>query len=204
MDADLPPVAARKRTGRRAGPTVSHQLILEIARSQFAERGYEGTTVRTIAQEAGVDGALVYHFFLTKEGLFEAAVRGALSPPDLVSRVMEGQRGRVGERTVEFFFRYWDEADTQERLVGVLRSAAANDGAAQAVRGLLGDEVILPLVLALGRPDPELRAAMVGSHLIGLATTRYVYRVSALVDLSPSMLAAGTARTIQVYLTGVL
>ncbi|WP_307847201.1 TetR family transcriptional regulator [Micromonospora sp. D93] len=183
---------------------MSHQLILEIARGQFAERGYEGTTVRTIAQEAGVDSALVHHFFLTKEGLFEAAVRGALQPPDLVERAMKGPRGQVGRRTVELFFSHWDEPSAAARLGGILRSMTANDMAADAVRNFLGDQVILPLTQALGHSQPELRAAMVGSHLIGLATTRYVYRVPAIAELTAAGLAAGTGKAIQTYLTGVL
>ncbi|MEU2614642.1 TetR family transcriptional regulator [Micromonospora sp. NPDC007271] len=204
MNDDVPVVSAGKRTGRRSGPTVSHRLILDIARGQFAEHGYEGTTMRTIAQEAGVDSALIHHFFLTKEGLFEAAVRGALNPPDLVSRVMAGPRGRAGERTVEFFFTYWDEPEARERLTAVLRSATENDEAAEALRGFLGDVVILPLAEALGRPEPRLRAALVGSHLIGLATSRYVYRVPELAALTPAALAAGTGKAIQTYLAGLL
>ncbi len=48
----------RKHTGRRAGPTVSSRTIVEAARAQFSRYGYEGTTTRTIAEDAGVDSAL--------------------------------------------------------------------------------------------------------------------------------------------------
>lgn len=196
--------SSRKRTGRRAGPTVSNRLILDIARRQFGAHGYEGATMRTIAQEAEVDTALIHHFFLTKEGLFDAAVRDALTPPDLLSRAMDGPRGRVGERTVQLFFTFWDEPSTQVQLAGVLRSVTSLEGAAEAVRRFLGDEVLCPLAEALGQPEPRLRAAMVGSQLIGLAIARYLYEIESVTTLNPAELAALSARTFQTYLTGAL
>lgn len=204
MNAPESAGVARKRTGRRVGPTVSNRVILDIARRQFARRGYEGTTMRTIAQEARVDTALIHHFFLTKEGLFEAAIRDALNPPDLVARVLDGPRGRVGERTVQLFFTFWDTPTTQARLTGVLRSVTAVSGAAEAVRRFLGDDVLYPLTEALGRENPRLRASVTGASLIGLATTRYVLKVRPVASLSPADLAAASARTFQTYLTGAL
>lgn len=196
--------APRKRTGRRAGPTTSNRVILDIARRRFAEDGYEGATMRTIAEEAGVDTALIHHFFLTKEGLFSAAVRDALHPPDLVPRALDGPRGRVGERTVRLFFTYWDTPLAGTALAGVLRSVTSLDGAAEAVRGFLGDDVLYPLTEALGQPNPRLRAAMAGAQLVGLATTRYLYQAAPVASMSPADLAACTARTFQTYLTGPL
>ncbi|GFJ91640.1 TetR family transcriptional regulator [Phytohabitans rumicis] len=183
---------------------MSNSVILEIATSQFAERGYEGTTMRTIAQEAGVNTALIHHFFLTKEGLFEAVVRDALSPPDLVTRVLDGPRGRVGERTVRHFFTFWDVPAHRARLAGVLRSVTAVEGAADEVRNFLGDEVLFPLTEALGQPNARLRAAMAGTQLIGLATSRYIFRIGAIESVSAEQLAATTGRTFQTYLTGAL
>jgi AcrR family transcriptional regulator len=204
MDAVQPAKAPRKRTGRRVGPTVSNQSILQIARAQFSRHGYEGTTMRTIAAEAGVDTALIHHFFLTKEGLFEAAVGDALRPPDLVEKALEGPRGAVGERTVRHIVTYWDQPENQERLVGVLRSVTALDGAAAEVRGFLGARVLYRLTTALGNTNPELRAALGGAQLMGLATMRYIFRFGPLASLSPTKLANLTGRTLQTYLTGTL
>src|SRR5215471_12767538 len=63
----------KKHSGRRAGPTNSHAVILETARAQFSEYGFDGTTMRGVAQAAEVDSALIHHFFLSKEALFLAA-----------------------------------------------------------------------------------------------------------------------------------
>src|SRR5436309_1453926 len=51
----------------------SREDILRAARKLFAERGYQGATVRAIAAEAGVDAALVVHFFGTKATLLGPA-----------------------------------------------------------------------------------------------------------------------------------
>jgi AcrR family transcriptional regulator len=204
VDAVSPGKPTRKRTGRRVGPTVSNQSILQIARAQFSQHGYEGTTMRTIAHEAGVDTALIHHFFLTKEGLFEAAVGDALRPPDLVEKALEGPRAAIGERTVRHLVSYWDEPDNRERLVGVLRSVTALDGAAAEVRGFLGARVLYKLTAALGNTNPELRAALGGAQLMGLATMRYIFRFGPLASLPPAKLATLTGRTLQTYLTGAL
>ena len=47
--------------------------ILDAAREAFAETGWAGTTIRAVARVAGVDPALVYHYFDSKEGLLDAA-----------------------------------------------------------------------------------------------------------------------------------
>jgi AcrR family transcriptional regulator len=195
------PRGAPKRTGRRAGPTVSGRAILEAAGEQFGRYGYEATTMRAVAKAAGVDTALIHHFFLTKEGLFQAAVRGVLEPPDLMD-VVDGPRGRVGERVVLAFFSHWDQPVVRTPLTGLLRSVTTVDGAVDLVRDFLGDRVLVPVATALGRDDAELRAAMVGTQLLGLATCRYVLDVAPLAGLTPASLAAVTGRPVQNYLTG--
>jgi AcrR family transcriptional regulator len=196
--------APRKRTGRRVGPTVSNQVIVDTARSQFSRFGYEGTTMRTIAQEAETDSALIHHFFLTKEGLFQAAIRGAFNPPDLVERSLAGERTGAGERIARIFLNFWEEPEAQQRLVGMLRSVTAVETAAAMVHGFLGDEVLYPLVVAFGHGNPRLRAALLGSRLIGLATTRYVLGVEPLASLPAERAAVLVAGPLQSALTGAL
>ena len=53
----------KKHTGRRPGESQTRTELLEIAARQFAERGYQGTSLRAITSEAGVDPTLVRHFF---------------------------------------------------------------------------------------------------------------------------------------------
>jgi len=192
----------RKHTGRRAGPTVSSRTIVEAARAQFSRYGYEGTTTRTIAEDAGVDSALIHHFFLTKEGLFEAVVGDALDPPDLVDQVLAGPRAGLGERTLLAFLSHWDEPENRDRMLAVVRSITALDRAASALRVFLSDGVLFPLTSALGAPNPRERAAMVGAHLVGLMTMRYVYAAPPLATLSREDLATLMGPVIQARLVG--
>lgn len=192
----------KKRSGRRAGPTSSHNLILETARAQFSAHGFEGTTMRGIAQAATVDPALIHHFFLSKEGLFTAAVQDAFAVADLVPIVVEGAPERTGERLARAFVTHWERPEIQPRLVGLLRSATAFEGAGAALREFLGAQVLLPVTTALGYAKPELRASLVGSQLIGVALMRYIIDAEPLVSMRAEQLVFCVADTCQHYLTG--
>src|SRR5438067_12221945 len=111
------------RTGRRPGPTTSRDTILEAARRQFAEAGYEPTSVRSIAAEAGVDAALVVHFFGTKEQLFRAAVAWPFDPAELATRLIGPGAEGLGERLARTFLTFWDDPETSPQLLALLRAA---------------------------------------------------------------------------------
>jgi len=194
----------KKRTGRRAGPTTSDRSILETAKQEFAAQGFGGTTMRAIARSAGVDVALIHHFFLTKDGVFAAVIRGAFTVPDLVPTVLDGAPERVGERLVRAFVQHWESDDVQPRLVAVLRSVSASELAAEAFRGFLGTEVLLPVTVALGRKRPELRAWLVGVQLIGLALLRYVIGTETIAALRSEQLVFSVSDVCQRYLVGRL
>ena len=86
------------RTGRRRGGGDTRQAIAGAARRQFAERGYEATTIRGIAAEAGVDPALVMHFFGSKDALFAECVQWPFDPDETVPMLLSGKRSQVGQR----------------------------------------------------------------------------------------------------------
>jgi len=191
----------KKRSGRRAGPSSTQQQILEVARSLFSAEGFEGTTMRAIAHASAVDAALIHHFFLSKEALFTAAVQDAFAVADLVPTVVDGAPERAGERLARAFVTYWETPGVQPRLVGLLRSATAFEGASAAIRSFLGAEVLLPVTTALGYGRPERRASLVGSQLLGLAVMRYVIRSEAIIALRQEQLVFCIADSCQHYLT---
>jgi AcrR family transcriptional regulator len=197
--------APRKRTGRRIGSTTSHHLILDAARSEFSRHGYEGTTMRAVAQAAGVDAALIHHFFVSKAGLFTVVTRDVLVPPDLQATVAGGLDG-AGERVARAFLEFWDTPDVNLRLVALLRSATAFDGAAVTLRQFVGREALGSLTSTLagggGGTRAELRASLLGSHLLGIALVRYVILGEPLASLSTEHVVAYAADTCQHYLAG--
>lgn len=192
----------KKRSGRRVGPTSSHHMILDTARAEFAAHGFEGTTMRAIAQAATVDAALIHHFFLSKEGLFTAAVQDAFFVPDLVPLVVEGAAERTGERLARAFITHWERPEIQPRFDAVLRSATAFEGASAAIRDFVGEEVLQPVTDALGYGKPELRASLVGTQLLGVATLRRVIRVEPIASMRPEQLVFCVADSCQHLLTG--
>ena len=73
------------RRGRRPGAPDTRAAILAAARSRFAEHGYAGTTIRAVATDAGVDAALVHHYFGTKDELFLAALELPVDPRQVLA-----------------------------------------------------------------------------------------------------------------------
>src|SRR3954447_9420889 len=105
------------RTGRRPGDSGSREAILAAARDLFAERGYEGASMRAIGASAGVDAALVVHFFGTKANLLEAAIDWPFDPADEIPRLLAGGKREVGHRIVELLVATWDDASSRSSVL---------------------------------------------------------------------------------------
>ena len=88
----------RRRSGRRGGDSGTREAILAAARARFGDYGYDGATIRGIAADAGVDAALVHHFFGTKERLFAAAMRLPVLPSELLAAALARPARRIRAR----------------------------------------------------------------------------------------------------------
>jgi AcrR family transcriptional regulator len=190
------------RTGRRPGESGSREAILDAARETFAEAGYERATIRAIARRAGVDPALVHHYFGTKDELFVSAMRLPINPADAVRTILgEGLDG-AGERIVRFFLSVWDAPGNKDALLGILRAALTNERAGAMFREFAGRAIMGAVAEALPGRDAPLRAALVGSHLVGIAFVRYGGRLEPLASASADEIVSMVAPRIQSYLTG--
>jgi AcrR family transcriptional regulator len=192
---------SKGRPGRRPGPSSTRPEILAAARTLFASRGYHATTVRDIAAEAGVNAALVHHYFGSKEQAFVAAMNLPLNPADLISRLRDGgPRAQLGERVVRLFARTWRDPATGQPLQALLRAAASTEQGATMMRQFVED-VMLPRVSAeLG--VSRVRAAGAFSQLIGFALAATILRAEPLASASEDELAALLAPSVQRYLDG--
>lgn len=214
-----------RRTGRRQGDSGTRDAILAAARRQFGERGYDGTTIRSIAGEAGVDAALVHHFFGTKERLFAAAVRLPVVPGELIGAALApGAREpglSLGEHLLRTVLGAWDVPEVRSAFLGMLRSAVTSEQAAAMMREFATEAIIGRIAVAAtpgaeraetpgdslpNQPadggDAEFRAALVASQVLGLALTRYVLRIPPLDTTGPAELAAAIGPTLERYLSG--
>ena len=194
--------APARAAGRRPGESGTRAAILEAARAAFAETGYDRATIRGIAAAAGVDPALVLHYFGSKEGLFEAALELPVRPADVFARGAAAGPDQLGATVVRTFLEAWEPPETRVRLMAMLRSAMTNEAAMGMIRELLVREVFGPITQTLGVPDAQLRATLVGSQFIGLAIMRFVGRVEPLASASIDELVAAVGPTVQRYLTG--
>jgi AcrR family transcriptional regulator len=191
-------VTATRRPGRRAGPTESRGDILAAARRLFAERGYDGTTVRAIAAEAEVDAALVHHFFGTKEQVFVTALELPLQPAELLPRLLAGPREETGERFVRLFLTLWDDPATRAPLLAMVRSATTTLRAAAMIRQFITAALLGPLAGALR--VPRLRVAAAASQLVGLVMLRYVLEIEPLASAAEEEIVGLIAPVIQRHL----
>jgi AcrR family transcriptional regulator len=189
------------RTGRRPGGSGTRDDILQAARKLFAERGYAGATIRAIAQEAGVDGALIHHFFASKEGVFAAAIEDTFAPSEMLPPVLQAGIDGMGERLVRTFLNKWEEPTTDQQLLAVLRSAVSNEEAAQLLRNFLTQELLGRIGQALKGEDAELRATLIGAQLVGVAFLRYVMAYGPIAHMPTESLVHLLSPTIQRYLT---
>ncbi|MGY2127235.1 TetR/AcrR family transcriptional regulator [Blastococcus sp. SYSU DS0617] len=177
--------------------------MLAAARSAFAERGFDGATIRGIAGEAGVDPALVHHYFGSKDQLFLAAIDAPADPADLLPQLLAGGRDQLGEGVVRLLLSVWD-GPMQPAGLALVRSAVGNEWGAKLLREFLVTQVLRRVVGTLDLPprEAEVRGALVASQLIGLVMGRYVLQVEPLATSDPEALVAALGPTVQRYLTG--
>jgi AcrR family transcriptional regulator len=159
--------------------------------------------VRAVAAEAGVDPALVHHYFRTKHDLFVAALELPVDPRVALAPVLDGGLEGAGERLLRVFVSVWDDEDARLSLLGVVRGVFDPAGRQLVRDGLLG-VVLGPLGPALGLDEPKRRLALVASQMIGLVMLRYVLEVEPLASMDTEQLVASYAPTLQRYLADPL
>jgi AcrR family transcriptional regulator len=194
---------ATKRTGRRLGSPETREQIAAAARSLFAEHGFERATFRAIAAAAGVDPALVVHFYGTKDRLFLEVMALPPQVADAIVRIADGARSTAGRRLAELVVGALESPATRPIVLGRIRCASSHPDAAALVRETVTRD-LSRLTEAIGADQPETRAVLIGAHIVGMATTRYIVRVEPLASLSPERVVELLAPTFQRYLTGSL
>ena len=190
---------SKRRSGRRPGATQTRESILQAARGQFAELGYDRATIRSIAREAGVDPALVIRFYGSKDALFREAMTLPPAAAEALGRLADGPRESVGRRLAELIVGLLENPATRPILVGRIRSAASHPDAAELVRETVTRD-LGRLTAALTEDEPEVRAVLAGTHIVGLAFARHVVRVEPLASMPAADVVEYAAPTFQRYL----
>ena len=176
--------------GRRSDRTKA--AILTAARERFAAHGYERTTIRGVASDAGIDPSMVMRYFGNKVQLFDAALAIDLRLPELSAVSAED----LPRTLVRHFLTRWEGDPADDALLVLLRSAVTNERAAARMHDVFAAQVAPALAAAVG---PELaagRAGLVSAQLLGLALTRYLLRLPAVTALTPDQIERSLAPAI--------
>ena len=189
--------------GRRPGAPDTRAAILAAARSSFASSGFGGTSIRAVAAAAGVDPALVHHYFGTKDDLFLAALELRVDPRVARLPVIEGPVEEAGRRIMELFVSVWDDEETRLPLLALVRGVV-EPGGARLVKDGFFRLVLRPVGEAFGLDQPDRRLSLVASQLFGLIVVRYVLALEPLASAPSDELVETYAPVVQGYLTGPL
>ena len=173
--------------------------ILDAAREQFADKGYAGATMRSIARQADVDPALVHHYFGSKEQVFVAAMELPFDPAERLPQVLAGDPAELGERLVRMFLGIWADPQFRAPMLGLVRSAFTGEQGATMLREFVGSALLGRIAAASGPVDP-LRVQAAAAQLVGVVVLRYVVRLEPLASAADEELVASVAPTVQRYL----
>lgn len=193
-------MAGRRGRGRPRGESDARERIAAAAVHEFGEHGYEPATIRAIATRAGVDPALVHHYFGTKADLFAEVVGFPLRPDLEVPAILRGPRDGAGERVVRFVLEGFERPDVRKRGIMLLRTVIGSRLASPLVTGFLVREMLPRIAGALDAEDAELRASLAASQIVGMIVARYVVRVPGIADASVDELVTRIGPTLQRYL----
>lgn len=194
-------MTVRRTPGRRPGGPDTRGEILDAARETFAAKGFEGTSLRAVARAAGVDAALVHHYFDGKESLFVEAMALPIDPRVVAERVLDGPVEGIGDRIIGTFLAVWEAPESRVRMKAMLRAAISSEDYAHLIRDAITRLILGPVSSVLDVPDAQLRVSLVASQLMGVVLVRYIIELDPLASATADEVVARIAPTIQRYLT---
>ena len=194
----------RRRPGRPAGTSDTRDRILVSARELFARNGIGNTSIRAVAAAAGVDSALVHHYFGTKEKLFAAAVHVAIDPMDILRPLREVPVEQLGHKLPSMLLPLWD-SEIGAGFIAELRSILAGSEV-NLFRSFIQDVIAVEVGTRVDDPPGSgiIRVQFVASQLVGVVMARYIVKIEPFASLPAEQIAKTIAPNLQRYLTGDL
>jgi AcrR family transcriptional regulator len=194
----------RKRPGRPAGNSDTRDRILANARVLFARNGIANTSIRAVAAAAGVDSALIHHYFGTKEKLFAAAVRVPIDPMDIIGPLRETPVEELGHKIPSMLLPLWD-SEVGAGFIATLRSILAGSEV-NLFRSFIQDVIAVEVGARVDNPPGTgiIRIQFVASQLVGVLMARYILDLEPFKSLPAEQIVETIAPNLQRYLTGDL
>jgi AcrR family transcriptional regulator len=196
--------SVNKRPGRPPGPSNTRDRILASARELFARNGIDNTSIRSIAASAGVDAALVHHYFGTKQQLFVAAVQIPIDPMVVLGPLREAPIDELGYRLPSLLLPIWD-SELGSGLIATIRSLLAGSDVSL-VRSFLQEIITAEIGPRVDDPPGSgpIRVQFVASQLVGIIMARYILELEPFKSLPVQQIAETIGPNLQRYLTGDL
>jgi AcrR family transcriptional regulator len=194
----------RRRRGRPAGTSDTRDRILVSARELFARNGIRNTSIRAVAAAAGVDSALVHHYFGTKEKLFAAAVHIAIDPMEIIGQLREVPVQELGHTIPSILLPLWD-SEIGTGFIAALRSVLAGSEV-NLFRSFIQDVIAVEVGTRVDNPPGSgvIRIQFVASQLVGVLIARYILLLEPFASLPAEQVVQTIAPNLQRYLTGEL
>ena len=177
--------------------------IQQAAAKLFASRSFETVSTRAIAKEAGVDAALIHHYFGSKEGLFQAVLNAAIRPEQLEALVVSESSEDWGRQLVRAADKVWTSPAAPALKAVVRRVLVGHEGM---LREFVTRSLLNRFLSHIKGPEPErrLRASLIGSQMSGLVIARHIVGIEPLASLSTDEVADLIGPVLQHYITGSL
>ena len=192
------------RRGRRVGGSNTRDAILAAAKTSFATDGFEATTIRKIAKDAGVDPSLVMQFYRSKDVLFGASLAVSADALSCMADAFDGPVETLGLRVTRAFIGLWEQkSGDAEALMAMQRAAMSSEVAASLLRDFVQYrlvEVVSPKLH--GRADATLRAGLAAAMLVGVIVGRNIVRIPVIADEKQEAVIELVGAAIQTILTG--
>ena len=197
--------AERRRPGRPPGPSDTRERILASARELFARNGIDKTSIRAIAAAAGVDPALVHHYYGTKEQLFAAAIHIPIDPMVVLVPLRETPVEEMGYKLPSLLLPLWD-SELGSGFIAVLRSILAAGTEVSLFRSFIQEVIAVEVGPRVDNPPGTgmIRVQFVASQLVGVVMARYILELEPFRSLPVERIAKTIAPNLQRYLTGDL
>ena len=196
--------AERKRPGRPPGTSDTRERILESARNLFARNGIDKSSIRAIAKDAGVDPALVHHYYGTKTQLFAAAIHIPIDPMAVIGPLREVPVEQIGYVLPSVLLPLWD-SEMGKGFIAELRSLLAGNDV-RLIRTFLQEVITMEVGSRVDNPPGSgpIRVQFVASQLVGVVMARYILQLDPFRSLPVEQIAETIAPNLQRYLTGDL
>jgi AcrR family transcriptional regulator len=204
VTTELDPARERKRPGRPPGPSDTRERILGSARELFSRNGIDKTSIRSIATDAGVDPALVHHYFGTKQQLFAAAIHIPIDPMQIIEPLKAIPVDQIGHTLPKLLLPLWD-SELGKGFIATLRSLIAGSDVSL-IRSFLQEVIAAEIGPRVDDPpgSGKIRVQFVASQLVGVVMARYILELEPFASLPVEQIAETIGPNLQRYLTGEL